>query len=66
MSVFTHDTLTARLATVQQAKAEQIQRHSQLTAAREDCAAQINALIGRETELTELLALIDAPEADGN
>lgn len=61
--LLTRRELTAKIAKVQQAKAEHVQRHSHLTAAREECVAQINALIGREAELTELLALVNAPKA---
>lgn len=61
----TKDALETRLAQAQQAKAEQIQRHAQLQAAMQETVAQINALIGREQELTELLALIDAPTQEG-
>ena len=59
--------LAARLADAQRAKASQLQQHARLEQLLRECAAQINALVGRETELTELLALLEPdgqPRAD--
>ena len=56
------DTLTDRLTKTHQAKQAAFQQHAQLQAGLTETVAQINALIGREAELTELLALVNEPK----
>lgn len=49
--------LEQRLAQCRAALQRKQGEHARLTSLTEQCVAQINALIGREAELTELLAL---------
>lgn len=59
--VLDRSVLEERLAACRTVKQQRLQEHRQLKAAMTENAAQLNVLIGRETELEELLALPGEP-----
>lgn len=62
--VLERSVLEGRLADCRKAKAARLQRQATLEQAAKENFDQLNALVGRETELTELLALPEEPDGE--